>query len=151
MSANLGELEAERILKARQTDATRAAQQAQSDRILQSEQPRFFAAMAEHLKEIVESFNRSMALEGEDAVTFQATDHEIYLGKRGMPFLHRKVMHFEQSNELIVRTQIINGYQKQLTEPRWYFDVKNGVLRLNFKNFVECAEELFKGIPDLYR
>jgi len=37
------------------------------------------------------------------------------------------------------------------TTKDWYFDTKQGELRLNYKNCVECAEQLFKGIPDLYR
>ena len=82
MSANLGELEAERILRARQSDADRAAQQAREERILSSEQPRFFSVMAAHLAEIVSSFNMRMGLEGEEAISFTHSGTEIYLGKK---------------------------------------------------------------------
>jgi hypothetical protein len=151
MSTNLGSLEAQRITKARQDDADRAVQQAHDGRILSTAQPRFFEAMANELSETVRGFNSTMGLEGESAVTFVSTNHEIYIGKKGRPFFLRKIMHFEQSNELLIRTQVIDGYQKRVDEQKWHFDVKQGELRLNNKSSVECAEQLFKGVPDTYR
>jgi hypothetical protein len=151
MGTNLGSLEAQRILKQRQTDTERLAQQAREERILCTEQPRFFDAMADHLAEIVNSFNLEMGLEGEDAATFTHSGTEIYLGKRAKPFFLRKVMHFERTNEVRVRTEIINGYQKQGNEEKWYFEIQRGELRLNYKNFAECADVLFKGVPDAFR
>jgi len=151
MSANLGSLEAERILRARQSDAGRAAQLAREERILCSEQPRFFDAIADCLAETVKSFNMGMGLEGEDAVTLTHSGSEIHIGKKGRPTFLRKVMHFERSNEVRIRTQIINGYQNSVNEEKWYFDIQRGELALNYKNFVECADLLFKGIPDTFR
>lgn len=151
MAANQGELEAQRILRARESDASRAVQQARDERILCTEQPRFFDAVADHLAETVKSFNMNLGLEGDDAVTFVHSGSEIYVGKKGNPFLLRKIMHFARSNEVLVRTQILRGYQKDLTEQKWYFDIQRGELRLNYKNFIECADLLFKDIPDLFR
>jgi hypothetical protein len=151
MSTNLGQLEAQRILRARQSDAERTAQQGREERILCTEQPRFFSTMADHLVEIVNSFNKEMGLEGEDAVTFTHSGSEMYLGKKASPFFLRKIMHFERTNEVLIRTQIINGYQKGVKEEKWYFDIQRGELRLNYKNFVECGDLLFKDIPDLFR
>lgn len=93
----------------------------------------------------------NLGLEGDDAVTFVHSGSEIYVGKKGNPFLLRKIMHFARSNEVLVRTQILRGYQKDLTEQKWYFDIQRGELRLNYKNFIECADLLFKDIPDLFR
>jgi hypothetical protein len=151
MSANLGELEAQRILRARESDASRAAQQARDERILCSEQPRFFDAMADHLVDTVKSFNMSMGLEGEDAVTFVHSGSEINVGRKGKPTFLRKIMHLGRSNEVRVRTQVIDGYRNNVNEEKWYFDVQRGELRLNYKNFVECADLLFKSIPDTFR
>ena len=151
MSANLGELEAQRILRARQGDTERAAQQARDERILSSEQPRFFEAMADSLSETVQSFNRTMSLEGEDAVSFSHSGTEIHVGKRGQPTLLRKIMHSERTNEVCIRTQLIERYRSTVQEEKWYFEVRRGELQLNYKNFVECADLLFKGIPDTYR
>jgi hypothetical protein len=153
MSANLGELEAERILRARQTDAGLATRQARQDRILSTEQPRFFDVMADDLKKTVESFNLRMGLEGRDAVTFVHSGSQIQVGRRERPFFLRKVMHFERTNEVLVRTTVIGGcgYQQDEKEKRWYFDVEGGELRLNHNNFSQCADLLFEGIPDTFR
>jgi hypothetical protein len=150
MSANLGELEADRILRARQSDANLAARQAREDRILQSEQPRFFDAMADDLAKTVESFNQRMGLEGQDAVTLNHSGTQILVGKRAKPFFLRKVMHFERTNEVLIRTEIVKGYQKGVKEERWYFEIQDGELALNRKNFVQCADLLFEGIPDTF-
>ena len=91
MSTNLGQLEAQRILRARQSDAERTAQQGREERILCTEQPRFFSTMADHLVEIVNSFNKEMGLEGEDAVTFTHSGSEMYLGKKASPFFLRRL------------------------------------------------------------
>src|SRR5580658_3450381 len=77
MGANLGELEAQRILRARQSDASLAAKQAREDRILDTEQPRFFDAMAADLEKTVKSFNLAMGLEGQDAVTFEHSGSQV--------------------------------------------------------------------------
>jgi len=60
-------------------------------------------------------------------------------------------MHFERTNKVLVRTEIVNGYQKGIKEEEWYFEIQRAELRLNYKNFVECAELLFKDIPDIFR
>ena len=151
MSANLGELEAQRILKARQSDADLAIRQAREDRILGTEQPRFFDAMADDLANTIKSFNLNMGLEGQDAVTFMHSGSQIQIGKRAKPFLLRKVMHFERTNEVLVRTEIVNGYQKGLKEEKWYFEIQGGELTLNHKNFAQCADLLFEGLPDTFR
>jgi hypothetical protein len=151
MSANLGELEAERILRMRQGDADLATRKAREDRILRSEQPRFFDAMADDLTKTVESFNSRMGLEGRDAVTFNHSGTEILVGKRARPFFLRKIMHFEQTNEVFIRTEIVNGYQKGVKEEKWYFEIQDGELTLHHKNFVQCADSLFEGIPDTFR
>ena len=82
MGTSLGELEAQRILRARASDADRAAQQARNERVLCTEQPRFFDAIAVDLAETVKSFNMSMGLEGEDAVTFVHSGSQIQIGKK---------------------------------------------------------------------
>lgn len=151
MSANLGALEAERILRVRRGDADLATRQAREDRILQSEQPRFFDAMADDLAKTVESFNERLGLEGQDAVTFNHSGTQVLVGKRAKPFFLRKVMHFERTNEVLVRTEIVNGYQKGVKEEKWYFEIQDGELRLDRKNFSQCADLLFDGIPDAFR
>ncbi|HSY65159.1 MAG TPA: hypothetical protein VK829_11200 [Terriglobales bacterium] len=151
MGASLGELEAQRILKARQSDANQAAQQARNDRILCTEQPRFFDAMADDLAKTVQSFNLSMGLEGQDAVTFIHSGSQIQVGRRDKPFFLRKVLHFERTNEVVIRTQIVNGYQKADKDDKWYFDIQGGELKLNHSNFAQCADALFEGIPDTFR
>jgi len=151
MGANLGELEAERILKARQSDADLAARQAREDRILCTEQPRFFDAMADDLAKTVESFNLRMGLEGQDAITFVHPGNQIQVGKRAKPYFLRKIMHFERTNEVLIRTEIVNGYQKAVKEEKWYFEIQGGELLLDHKNFAQCADFLFKGLPDAYR
>jgi hypothetical protein len=153
MGANLGELEAQRILKVRQSDTDRAAQQASNDRILCTEQPRFFGAMADDLEKTVGAFNLSMGLEGRDAVTFVHSGTQIQVGKRDRPFFLRKVMHYEHTREVVIRTTIIDGhkYQKDEQEKKWYFDIEGGELRLNHNNFSQCADLLFEGIPDTFR
>jgi hypothetical protein len=151
MGANLGELEAERILKARQSDADLAARQAREDRILCTEQPRFFDAMADDLAKTVESFNLRMGLEGQDAITFVHPGNQIQVGKRAKPYFLRKIMHFERTNEVLIRTEIVNGYQKAVKEEKWYFEIQGGELTLNQKNFTQCADLLFEGIPDTFR
>jgi hypothetical protein len=151
VSANLGELEAERILRARQSDADLVARQAREDRILYSEQPRFFDAMADDLEKTVKSFNLRMGLEGQDAVTFVHSGNQVQVGRRAKPFFLRKVLHFERTNEVLVRTTIIEGYRKGEKEEKWYFDAKDGELKLNHNNFAQCADLLFEGIPDTFR
>jgi hypothetical protein len=86
MGTSLGELEAQRILRARQSDANQAAQEARNDRILCTEQPRFFGAMADDLAKTVQSFNLSMGLEGQDAVTFVHSGSQIQIGRRESHF-----------------------------------------------------------------
>jgi hypothetical protein len=151
MGANLGELEAQRILRARQSDAILASRQAREDRILDTEQPRFFDAMADDLEKTVKSFNLAMGLEGQDAVTFEHSGSQIQVGRRAKPFFLRKVLHFARTNEVFIRTQIVNGYQNTGKEEKWYFDVQGGELRLNHNNFAQCADLLFEGIPDTFR
>jgi hypothetical protein len=52
-------------------------------------------------------------------------------------------MHFE-------RTEVVNGYQKGVKEEKWYFGIEGGELTLNHKNFSQCADFLFEGIPDSF-
>jgi hypothetical protein len=151
MSANLGELEAERILRARQNDADLARRQTREDRILDTEQPRFFDAMADDLEKTVKSFNLRMGLEGKDAVTFVHSGSEVQVGKSAKPFFLRKIMHHERTKEVFIRTEIIIGYQKGVKEEKWYFEIDGGELTLNHNNFAQCADLLFEGIPDTFR
>jgi|HubBroStandDraft_2_1064218.scaffolds.fasta_scaffold13280_4 hypothetical protein len=151
MGTSLGKLEAQRILRAHQSDANQAAQEARNDRILCTEQPRFFGAMADDLAKTVQSFNLSMGLEGQDAVTFVHSGSQVQIGRREKPFFLRKILHFERTNEVVIRTQIVNGYQEADKDEKWYFDVEDGVLKLNHNNFAQCADLLFDGIPDTFR
>jgi hypothetical protein len=36
-------------------------------------------------------------------------------------------------------------------EEKWYFEMQDGELALNHKNFAQCADLLFEGISDTFR
>ena len=57
---------------------------------------------------------------------------------------------FERTNEVVIRTQIVNGYQKADKDEKWYFDVQDGELKLDRNFFAQCADLLFEGIPDTF-
>lgn len=151
MSTNLGAQEAQRIILERQRDADRIARQEREERTLQTEPPRFFEAMAGCLKDNAESFNQGLGVTGDDSLTFVYSSGLIQIGKRSNPFLLRKVMLRQAQSEVVVRTEIMNGYRRSVKEETWHFDIERGELRLEGKTVMECAESLFAGIPDAFR
>jgi hypothetical protein len=58
--------------------------------------------------------------------------------------------HFERTNEVFIRTQIVNGHQKTGKEEKWHFDVQGGELRLNHNNFAQCADLFFGAFQILF-
>jgi hypothetical protein len=52
---------------------------------------------------------------------------------------------------VLIRTEIVIGYQKGVKEEKWYFEIQDGELTPNRKNFAQCADLLFEGIPDSFR
>lgn len=152
MSANIGVLEAQRIMRERQGDADRLARQDRDDRILRTEPPVFFETMAACVGEYAKDFNGEIGVSGDDAMTFVSTTGLIELGKRRAPFLLRKVMLRQASNEVAIRTEKISRtYRRELSEEIWRFDVECGELTLNGRNLIECAEALFAGVADAFR
>jgi hypothetical protein len=151
MGATFGSLEAQRIMRERLRDADRLTQQALEERILTSEPARFLDAIASCLGDNVKFFNRDIGLEGDDAITFDYSNRTINIGKRRDPIILRKVIYFERTNEVLIRTQTIHGYSNKVEEERWCFAVERDGLRLGYKTSAECAEVLFKGFPDAYR
>jgi len=152
MSANIGELEAQRILQKRQNDAERIARQNREDRILRDEPPLFFEAMGKCVEENIKSFNLAMGLSGDEALTFVYSSGLIEIGKRQKPFLLKKVILLQSSGEVTVRTRTISRtYQHGGSDETWRFDVEYGELTLNRKNLIECADALFAGVADAFR
>jgi len=45
----------------------------------------------------------------------------------------------------------LDNYRNNVVEDKSYFDAKDGELRLNYKNLLECADLLFSGIADHFR
>jgi hypothetical protein len=41
--------------------------------------------------------------------------------------------------------------RKGVKEERSYFEIQDGELALNRRNFAQCADLLFEGIPDTFR
>jgi hypothetical protein len=152
MSANIGVLEAQRIMRERQSDADRLARQDREDRILREEPPLFFDAMATYLGETAKSFNLTMGLSGDDAMTFLHTSGQIELGKRHRPFLRKKIVLDQFAGKVTIRTDTTSRmYRPAGKDETWNFDIVSGELALNRQNLIECAEALFAGVADAFR
>jgi hypothetical protein len=151
MSTNLGAQEAQRILSERNRDEARLTRQERDERILRTEPPDFFEAMAKCLEENVTSFNLEMSLSGEDELTFVYSSGMVQIGKRKNPFLLRKAIHLQMQREVTVRTETINHYRHGVKEEKWRFTVEHGELVLDGRNLLECADALFAGIADAFR
>jgi hypothetical protein len=150
MSESLGTLEAKRILKAREQDTEKRAWQLRKAEILRAQAPLFFAKVGETLQESANDFNRTMGLEGEDAMSVQHGEHVIDIEKRHA--FYRKIVHYEQDGYVKVRTVRVRGLEKTITDDTLLFDVSNdGIVELSRLDFVKCAERLFSGAPDAFR
>jgi hypothetical protein len=150
MSANIGVLEAQRIMRERLSDADRLARQEREDRILREEPPLFFEAMASYLQENTKSFNLTMGLSGDDAMTLVYTSGLIEIGKRHRPFLRKKIV--LSSNKVTIHTDTTSRmYQPAGKDEVWKFDIAGGELILNRMNLIECAEALFAEVANAFR
>jgi hypothetical protein len=152
MGADTGTLEALRIMRERERDADRVTAQVRDDNILRTEPPLFVDAMAACEEEIVNNFNTTLGLSGDEAVTFIYANGIIEIGKRERPMLLKKAILLHARYRVIVRTQTLSRlYQPSAVEEIWRFDIKRGELTLNGKNLIECADALFVGVADAFR
>jgi hypothetical protein len=155
MGANTGNLEAQRVLRLRNADADRIAQLERDERILRTDPVCFFEAVAKVVGENSTSFNSDLGLVGDYALSFLSINGQIQLCKKASPLFLRKAIHFQTSQEVLVRTETINSYRNSyrhgVKEEKWRFTVEQGVLLLNGRNVLECADALFDGIAEACR
>jgi hypothetical protein len=108
--------------------------------------------MATYLEETAKSFNLTMGLSGDDALTFLHIGGQIELGKRHRPFLRRKIVFDQSAGKVTIRTDTTSRmYQPAGKDEVWKFDIVSGELTLNRKNLIECAEALFAEVADAFR
>jgi len=152
MSESLGQLEAQRILKARDEEAKKRERQIVKRDMLRAQAPLFLEKVGELLKQHVADFNQALDLVGEQAISIQQYENTIDITKTGNPSVLRRIVHYEQEAIVKVKTQTIRGFENRVTEESLAFDVaSDGHVILTGSNFSVFAERMFKAVAEAYR
>ena len=151
MVQSFGQLEAARILQARQKESDKRDWQIRKAEMLRARAPIFFEKIAEILESDVADFNKTLGLDDRQALRVSHAGYVIELCKKGTPFFYRKAI-CHAPDSVTIRTQSTKGFREHVESRDMIFDISSDDdVTLDEMSFVEVAASLLNGVTDLFR